>query len=179
MNKLISFILVSLFSVVLAQDRKEIEKERNRIRTEIENLQNLLTEVEKGKKTTAQQLLLIDRKITLRQQYIDNLGSEIEQLHRLIEEKNQVVTLLKSDLEKIRNEYARIIYYMYKHYKHENTLMYILSSEDFNQAFQRTKYLQQYREYRVKQATLIEAVQKQFMRILLSLRLRLRIRKNL
>lgn len=159
-KKVIALGAILLFTISFSQDRTEVEKERNRIRSEIDNLQQLLKEVQQGQKVSTQQLLLIDRKISLRQQYIENINTEIEQLQSTIDDKNMVIGALKSDLEKIRAEYARIIYYMYKQYKSENLLMYLLSSKDFNQAFQRTKYLQQYREYRIKQAHLIEAVQK-------------------
>ena len=38
--------------------------------------------------------------------------------------------------------------------------MYIFSSDDFTQAYQRMKYLQQISDYRQKQAAIIEKTQK-------------------
>src|SRR5690606_9464438 len=38
-------------------------------------------------------------------------------------------------------------------------LMYVFAAEDFNQAYKRLKYLQQFSEYRVKQAKYIEETQ--------------------
>lgn len=170
---------ILLFTLGFSQDRTEVEKERSRIRSEIETLQQLLKDVQQGQKVSTQQLQLIDRKISLRQQYIENVNTEISQLQSTIDDKNMVIVALKSDLEKIRAEYARIIYYMYKHYKSENLLMYLLSSSDFNQAFQRTKYLQQYREYRIKQARLIEAVQKTIYANILDIEKKIEDKKNL
>jgi septal ring factor EnvC (AmiA/AmiB activator) len=52
-----------------------------------------------------------------------------------------------------------MIYFAYKNLNAYNRLMFIFSSKDFNQAFHRIKYYQQYSAYRRKQAEIIEATQ--------------------
>jgi septal ring factor EnvC (AmiA/AmiB activator) len=52
-----------------------------------------------------------------------------------------------------------MIYYAYKNRDSYNRLMFIFASTDFEQAILRLKYLQQYSDYRHKQAALIVATQ--------------------
>ena len=53
------------------------------------------------------------------------------------------------------DEYARIIYHAWKTRNSYDRLLFIFSAEDFNQAYRRLKYFQQYTDYRKKQADLI------------------------
>jgi hypothetical protein len=55
----------------------------------------------------------------------------------------------------LKTEYARLIYSTYKNRNAYSRLMFIFSSQNFNQAFKRLKYLQQYAEYRQAQANSI------------------------
>jgi septal ring factor EnvC (AmiA/AmiB activator) len=57
----------------------------------------------------------------------------------------------------IKAEYARVIVNAYKKREQNVLLMYILASGSFNQAYKRVRYLQQYAQYRQKQAKLINA----------------------
>jgi septal ring factor EnvC (AmiA/AmiB activator) len=53
-----------------------------------------------------------------------------------------------------------MIYYAYKNKNIYDRLIFIFSSEDFNQAYQRMKYFEHYNEYRKQQALLIQLKQK-------------------
>ncbi|MDA3780751.1 MAG: hypothetical protein PF487_11115, partial [Bacteroidales bacterium] len=67
---------------------------------------------------------------------------------------------LEEKLKKIKNEYAKLIYYSFKNHNRTDIVMFILSSENFNQAYRRIKYFEQYSKYRKKQARLIENTMK-------------------
>ena len=66
---------------------------------------------------------------------------------------------MEADLKKLKDDYAAMIYFAYKNRKTYNNLMFILSSRDFNQAYRRLKYLQQYTEFRKKQVLAIQSTQ--------------------
>jgi septal ring factor EnvC (AmiA/AmiB activator) len=67
------------------------------------------------------------------------------------------VQSLEDDLKRLKDEYAKMLYYTYKNQSQYDRLMFILSSEDFNQAYKRIKYFQQYSKHRQQQAKAIEA----------------------
>ena len=81
-------------------------------------------------------------------------------LNRQINENNQSISGLKKDLAKLKGEYAKMIYYAYKNQDAYSRLMFVFAAKDFEQAFMRLKYLQQYSEYRHKQAEIIINTQK-------------------
>ena len=53
-----------------------------------------------------------------------------------------------------------MIYYAYKNQSNYDKLMFVFSSQDFNQAFKRLKYFQQYSDFRKTQAALIDSTKK-------------------
>ncbi len=62
---------------------------------------------------------------------------------------------ITTELKKIKEAYAKMIYYAYKNRNAYARLMFLFASSDINQAFLRLKYLKQYAKYRRKQAKLI------------------------
>lgn len=69
-----------------------------------------------------------------------------------IEKSSSEITNLESELAALKVEYARIIYYAFKHRSSFDKMMFVFASRDFNQAYKRLKYIQQYSEYRKAQA---------------------------
>src|SRR5690606_19885780 len=53
--------------------------------------------------------------------------------------------------EKLKQEYARMIVFAQRNQNAYSKLMFVFSAEDFNQAYARLKYMQQYSEFRKKQ----------------------------
>lgn len=70
-----------------------------------------------------------------------------------------MINKLQKDLEQLKQEYAKMIYYAYKNQDSYSKMMFVFSSSDFNQAYMRMKYMQQYSDYRKSQAKQIQATQ--------------------
>ena len=113
----------------------------------------------RGKKESYNNLLLINSKISARQAIINSINNEIQIIETQIEDNNMVIGLLNDDLKKLRDEYAKMVLLAYKNKSSYSRLMFILSSNDFNQAYRRLKYYQQYSDYRKKQALAIQSIQ--------------------
>jgi septal ring factor EnvC (AmiA/AmiB activator) len=64
-------------------------------------------------------------------------------------------------MEQLRNEYANMVRFAQRNQGSYQRLMFIFASDDFNQAFKRLKYLQQYSDSRKRQAALIDSTQSQ------------------
>ncbi len=76
-------------------------------------------------------------------------------MNHQIAQKNESIKGLQNDLTKLKAEYAKMIYYAYKNQNAYSRLMFVFAAKDFEQAFMRLKYLQQYNGYRHKQAEMI------------------------
>ncbi|MDR1951364.1 MAG: peptidoglycan DD-metalloendopeptidase family protein, partial [Bacteroidales bacterium] len=69
------------------------------------------------------------------------------------------IIVLEKDIQNLKNEYARIIVATYRHTNPSEQFMFIVASENFNQAFRRIRYFQQYSVHRKKQVELIRQKQ--------------------
>lgn len=156
------FLLVLSISgtLVIAQDKKtKLENDKKQIENEIQYNSKLLDETKKIQKTTLNQLVVLKKQINSRQKLINNINEEIIAINRQIDANNEILDNLERDLEKLKNEYAAMIYYAHKNRDTYDRLMFIFSSEDFNQAYKRIKYFQQYSAFRKTQVQLIEQTQ--------------------
>ena len=145
----------SSFSFAQKQERKELENKKKLLQNEIEYTNKLLTETKKNKKLSLNQLVTLNKKISVREELISTIDSEIRVLNKQISQKNESIKGLQKELTKLKAEYAKMMYYAYKNQDAYSKLMFVFASKDFEQAFMRLKYLQQYSLYRKKQADMI------------------------
>jgi murein hydrolase activator len=131
-----------------AELRGKIQKKED----EIAVANNLLNETRVSKKSSLNELYLLQRRIALRNDLIEHLNDQVAEFDRQIEENNKNIEQLENQLQQLKDSYAQIIYAAFKHKKGMGKLMFILSAENFNQAYKRIKYLNQLASYRREQA---------------------------
>lgn len=159
--KLLVFsILLMIGANALGQSKAELEKQKKQLLQDIEFTNKLLNETAENKKATLSELNLLSSKINKRQELINTILREIDLIEEQITQTNSIVQSLKDDLARLKEEYALMLYHTYKNQSQYDRLMFILSSKDFNQAYKRVKYFQQYAKHRQEQAAAIEETQK-------------------
>ena len=142
------------------QSKKDLENKKKQLQKEIEQTNQLLAETKKNKKLSLNQLVMLNKKISAREELIATINNQIGALNKQIKENNESINGLQKDLTKLKAEYAKMIYYAYKNQDSYSRLMFVFASADFEQAYMRLKYLQQYSEYRHKQAERIMQTKK-------------------
>jgi len=152
-------LLLLLPFIGSAQNKKDLESRKAKLQKEIEFTNKQLLIVSQNKSSTAEQLAALRKKITLRVALINTIDSEINSIGGQIETTSKEITGLETQMSKLKVEYASMIRYAYKNRNVYQRMMFIFAAEDFNQAYKRLKYLQQYSEYRRKQAVLIGQTQ--------------------
>lgn len=161
MNNLLRFTFTFAFIFfalhLLGQSKSELRQKIERNQKEIRVANDILDETKASRKSTLNELYILQKRIELRNDLINNLNNQISNLDNEIEVNREAVRKLEEDLEVLKEQYAQIILAAYKHHKGFNRLMFILSAETFNQAYKRYKYLHQYAKYRRNQATRIKA----------------------
>lgn len=161
MNNFTGKILIWFIAVLFitansfAQSKKDLEQKKKDLQKEIRMTNKMLEETKKNKRLSLNQLLTLNKKINIREELIGTITDEVSILEKQIEEKKENIQMLQDDLKKLKEEYAKMIYFAYKNQSSYDRMMFIFSSKDFNQAYYRLKYLQQYSEYRRKQAEMI------------------------
>lgn len=154
----ILILLISLPLLVFPQSRKDLEKKRQKTQKDIKMTNDLLKKTQRDKKLTLNQLNIINKRIKAREELINSISKEVELLNERISENREIILLMATDLEKLKNSYVEMIRFAWKNRSQYDKMMFVMSSDDFNQAYRRMKYIKQYNEYRRKQALAIIAV---------------------
>jgi septal ring factor EnvC (AmiA/AmiB activator) len=153
-------LLFAGHNLCMAQNTKEnLQKTKKQLEQEIKYTNMLLEQTQKSKQTSLNKLLLINRQIEKREALVEAINSEIDQIEEEIEIQAVQIRHLSDELKKMKDEYAKMIYYAYKNLNIFNRIMFIFAAEDFNQAFHRLRYYQQYSSYRRTQAEIIRKTQ--------------------
>lgn len=160
LGRLTLLLLPLLLSFSLsAQSRKELEKKRDQLDKQIKATTALIAAGEKEQKATQRQLELLQAQIQQRQELINTMNGEVFRVDKEIAETEDLVTSLRADLGKLKEEYARMVQYAYMNRSAFDRLSYLFAAESFAQAFKRSRYLDQLAEQRRQQAQLITATQ--------------------
>ena len=147
-----------VFVSVGGQTREELEKKRKEGLQQLEFTNQLLKKTEASRKATTQKVNLISQRIKIRQSIISNISQEVSILDSRIEENEKILDELTNDLKNAREEYARIVYYAYKFRNNYDKMIYLLASENINQAYRRLRYFQQISQFRKKQIGVIHGL---------------------
>jgi septal ring factor EnvC (AmiA/AmiB activator) len=158
----IVFFLAGVFIAinVHAQSSDELKRRRDKYNEELEKLNREYEETANNKRSTLKQLSLLKAQINLREAKITTINSEVRLLDNQISESNNTVHSLQHQLDLLKKEYAGMILFAYRNQSSYNKLEFIFAAKDFNQAYKRLKYLQQFGAYRERQALYIEGTEK-------------------
>lgn len=146
-------------AIAQTQNKEDLQSKKRQLIKEIEQTNRILKETQKNKKATLSQLNALAKKIEIRERLINTISSEIRMLEGQIGKTNSEIDQLKAELAQLKLEYAAMIQFAYRNQSSYNKLMFVFAASNFNQAYKRLKYLQQFSEYRQKQARYIEEAQ--------------------
>ncbi|MEM9849713.1 MAG: peptidoglycan DD-metalloendopeptidase family protein [Bacteroidota bacterium] len=147
-----------LFFVQLAAQTptlESLEYKRERLLREIEATNSELEQTQANKANTFQQYLALKKRIRKRQELLNTLRAEVTYIDKSIDRNGFVITSLNDDMERLKEDYARMLRTAYRQKMNNSRWIFLLSSNNLNNAVQRWRYLKQYDDYRKKQAALI------------------------
>ena len=148
MIKSFFFLLLSFFIGYSSTAQQELEKQRLELKREIEQTQELLDKNKKNTKESLGQLSLINRKLNLQENIIENISKDINLLDNSIYKSQRDINRLQVLLDTLKQEYAKSMLYAYKNRSSSDFLNFIFSASSFNDAIKRVTYLKSYRNYR-------------------------------
>jgi len=173
----VGFIMVGILllsDALHAQSKDELESKKMRQLQELEYATKLLEETRANKKSTYNELLLVNKKIEIRENIIDDISHEVNTIESRIAENQDIVNSLTRDLSRKKKEYEELIVFAYKNRGEYTDVMYILAARNINEAYKRYRYIKQLTDYRKQQADLIVEIR----RVLESKTLELEVRKK-
>lgn len=158
-TRLLLTLLFALATLsVPAQQLESLREEIRQAEEEIKMTNQLLSKTQKNQQTTDRQLNLIRNKIRNRKNIISNLEKQSGLIKNNIGAKNTTIRSLEQDLNRLRQEYAAMVYDSYKNYKLNNFMLFLFASRDFNDATLRIAYMHRYNRMREQKAAEIDSV---------------------
>ena len=157
----LSLLFILLSSIVFAQSMEQLKKNKEALDRQIELANKNLDKTRSGKKLTLTQINTIKAQVRMMQQKISTINSEMKNLDNQINENTGKVHNLQGRLADLKKEYAGMIRFAQRNRNSYDKMMFIFAASDFNQAYKRIKYLQQFGQYRKKQAAYIQGTEKE------------------
>jgi len=152
---LILLMVISSINASAQKSKEKLQEDKKKIESDIAETNKLLSETKKNKLISLNQLIILNNKINQRQELIGTINTEIFDIDGKITSNSKETSKLSEKLKQLKEEYAKMIVFAYKNKNAYSRLMFLFASSDFNQAFLRLKYIQQYNRYRRQQADLI------------------------
>lgn len=140
--------------------QKDLQSKKNKLNNDIKQLNSQLSQTKASKKSKINAIVVINTKIKVREELIGTINSELSQINTTITKNVDETNALKASLKKLKSEYAKMIYFAQRNQDSYTKIMFLFSSGNFNQAYMRMKYFQQYSVFRKKQADEIVATQR-------------------
>ncbi|MCM4167934.1 Murein hydrolase activator EnvC [Arenibacter antarcticus] len=132
-------------------EQKALETKREQLEQEIKEINRLLFAEKKERGTVLDQMEAMDQKINVRQQLIRVTNQQSNLLNRQINTNIRNIGKLRDDLALLKEEYGNMILKSYQNKSQQSRLMFLLSADNFFQAFKRFQYMKQYTQYRQEQ----------------------------
>jgi len=162
------FLLLTFISLCLcynaalqAQTVDDLQKERKQIQERILNTNKQIKQTEKKEKASLNKLDFLKKNLKERKNLINNYSKEINLLDKKITNLITQKKELEDQLEKLKQDYAKLIQKTQANRSSYSKLMFLLSSNNFDQTFRRVRYLQEFTNYRKEQVRKIEQVKQQ------------------
>ena len=161
----LSLLLLFPFST-FAQGAKgktkaQLEQEIQSLQKEIATANQLLRQTAKTRELTLNEVAILNQKIRQREQLIRAYNEQLAVLDQEINQGQSRISSLNADLGNLRKEYAKMITFAYKNRSQYVRLGFLFASENFNQAFRRLRYIQQFSEARKVKMQQISSAEQQ------------------
>ena len=156
---LVCFVLIGTIDAQTNPSREDLQKQEQSLRKELDELNRLLEQTKKNKKSSLGQLAVIRSKIAKREALVNGIRNQVKILDAAIYNNQLDVQRLNKDLDTLKSRYAKSIIFSYKGRSGYEYLNFLFSAKSFNDAVKRITYLKSYRQNREAQANAINMSQ--------------------
>jgi len=143
------------------RNKSLLQKEKQANLDQIKETEKILSQTSREKKNSLGELTAINQRVFQQEALILSIQSEIELMNIDINENNEILRALQTDLTKLKEEYSAMVFSAQKTSGGVSKLMFLFSASTFDQLAMRLKYMEQYGAARRDQAAVIQKVQEQ------------------
>ena len=142
-----------------SSEQQKLEARKEQITKEIAAFKALLQGEKKKEKSVLSQIAEQKARIRLSEKLISTTAKQMRLLDDDIYLKQLEINKLNRELKVLKEDYAKMIVKSYKSRNDQSRIMFVLSSQNFLQAYKRIQYMKQYASFRKMQGE--EIVEKQ------------------
>jgi septal ring factor EnvC (AmiA/AmiB activator) len=154
---LIFGLLMSCFTLFAQSNKqKALEEQRQQRIKEIKLINALLSTNKKEEKSVITLIEDINYKVSVRKNLIRITNEQANLLTREINTNQKEITSLRTQLQELKEDYAAMLVKSYKSKSEQSKVMFLLSSDNFSQAYKRVQYIKQYANYQKEQGEAIK-----------------------
>lgn len=132
---------------VLAQKQPksltDAQKNKKKLNEEIKKLDAVLGQTKTKRNITMLHVQALNIKISKREELINTINYEIKVINGQISRKQRELDIKSAELDTLKSRYKKLIRYAYRNQDNYNKLMFVFASKDFNQAYERVRYMQE------------------------------------
>lgn len=153
------FVLFSTLTTFGQEEdrQRKLEQQKAKLQDEIREQEQLLKSQKKKEKSVVNVVVQQTAKINLQQKLINVTEKQKKVLGNSMYINQIKVNGLKKDLTILKEDYSEMIVKSYKSRSEQSKAMFLLSSENFLQAYKRAQYMKQYSNFRRMQGEEIKA----------------------
>ena len=163
--KTLLFFFITSLAFAQPSEQQKLEEKKAQILKEISENKSRLESEKKKEKSVLKQIDQQKNLIGLRQKLLNTTAKQTRLLSDDIYLTQLEMNKLNRELKVLKEDYEKMIVKSYKSRNEQSRIMFILSSENFLQAYKRIQYMKQYagfrkmqgEEIRIKQQKLKEA----------------------
>jgi septal ring factor EnvC (AmiA/AmiB activator) len=158
MKNVIKLCLILLLSnlTFAQQDQQTLKKEQQKLEKRISNTKKLLNKVKNNSQASLNEIRLIENQIKTREALVHLFDNQVRSAEIKMVQKKMEVKRLIARLKQLKQQYRKMFLYAYKHRGNYNKVMFLLSSNDYNEALRRNRYLKKVAAIQQKQVALIK-----------------------
>lgn len=138
---------------------KDLQKKQKKLQQEIEQTNKMLKQTKKDEKVTLNKLQLLGQNIQNQKKLIHTLDNEITALNREMSQLSSTRDSLQHVLDGYKADYAQMVRQSHYARIQQSPLLFLLSSDSFQQLVRRARYLQEFAHFRQQQVRRIERTQ--------------------
>ena len=153
----LALLLCGSFAFSQNNKQKELETRRQELRREIQKINELRAENKSKEKSQISLIEDFNYKISVLSNLIKVTNQQANLLTRQINSNQKKITVLRDELKGLKEDYAAMIVKSYKSKNKQSRIMFLLSSDNFKQAYKRLQYIKQYSDHQKQQGESIKS----------------------
>ena len=159
--RVIGFLLAAiiLLPAYAADNVKDLQKKQKKLQEEMEQTNKMLKQTKKDESATMNKLQLIGQNIKTQKKLIRTLDNEIVALNQEMTQLGAKRDSLQSVLLAYKADYAQMVRDCHYAQMEQSPLLFLLSSDSFQQLMRRARYLREFAHFREQQVRRIENTQ--------------------